>query len=370
MKVVMKSTCLLYLVLLAVEQNAAEEILEGCEYNNLERTYSCINITTSFPHQFYGNYHLRCVNCNIPKFTEGTFDFNNNLETFNVSYSKINIISRRSFSRLTSVQFIYLNNNEIREIAENAFSGAKQLYELHLEHNHLKRLRPKFLNELGTISINLSFNRLEEIADKSFVGVSNVLFLDLSNNKIEKMRRHSFEGLDMLELLNLSNNKICFLPLGVFSSLKVLKNLDLSNNKLNSFGLGVFSGLTSLNTINLANNSLPYFDGEFLLSLENLQTLDISGNGIYYFDTFAIPENSPSLKSLKLDGNIFSCNNLKNMVRYFKKSNIRIESSVEIYEVQNIFGIVCTEAEIKANISYKKFFALAEGESKGIRKIC
>ncbi|KAK9870226.1 hypothetical protein WA026_006310 [Henosepilachna vigintioctopunctata] len=353
-----------------IKECLSVEILEGCDYNDLQRMYYCNDITHVFPNQFYGNYHLKCTDCNISRFTEKTFPYNNRLDSFNVSYSNIQTIYRRAFSKLTTIQYIYLDNNAINKIEADAFSGVKQLFELHLEHNNLKQLTPKFLNNAATNSLDLSYNQLKEIAEESFEGVGGVLVLDLSHNKIEKLHRRSFDSLNSLEILDLQNNQLCQLPLGVLSMLKELKSLNLSSNKLTSLSMGTLSGLKSLNTLNLENNSLSHFIGDFLLPLTSLENLDISLNGIYHFDGNAITENSSTLKSLRIDYNIFQCHNLRDLVRYFRKVNIDIISLSESYDVQNIFGIACTETDIRMTIPYKKFFALAKEETEEIKEIC
>lgn len=120
---------------------------------------------------------------------------------------------------------------------------------------------------------------------------------------------------------------------------------------------------------NLANNSLQYFDGDFLLTLPIVHWVDVSENGIFFFDGYAIVENAPSLRQLKMDHNIFSCTSLKNLVRYLRKGNIEIISDSENYDVQNILGIACSENDL-TNISYKKFYASVENEAKFIKRTC
>ncbi|XP_044748316.1 insulin-like growth factor-binding protein complex acid labile subunit isoform X2 [Coccinella septempunctata] len=360
---------ILLIVLLCVQMIITDDIMEGCDYDNIQRMYYCNEITHTFPNQFYGDYHLRCVGCNISKFTENTFPYTNSLESFNVSYSGIRGIQRRAFSKFTSTQFIYLDHNDIRDISENAFAGAKQLYELHLEHNHLKRLKPRFLNELGSNSIDLSHNQLVEIGSGVFEGVIGVLHIDLSSNKISELTENAFVGLESLEILSLKDNKICHIPLGVLGRLPALKTLNLSHNKLVEFSIGTFSGLRSLNELNIANNSLQYFDGEFLLTLPNIHWLDVSDNGIFYFDGYEIVENAPSLRQMKMDHNIISCSSLKNLVKYLRRGNIEIVSDSGSYDVPNILGIACSQNEI-TNVSYKKFYALVQDEAKNLKQIC
>uniref|UniRef100_A0A8C2BF08 Adhesion G protein-coupled receptor A3 n=1 Tax=Cyprinus carpio TaxID=7962 RepID=A0A8C2BF08_CYPCA len=89
--------------------------------------------------------------------------------------------------------------------------------------------------------------------------------LILSNNKIQELLNGSFIGLSSLERLDLSKNLIGCLHVDVFKGLTNLVKLNLSENKFSSLSQGIFDSLGSLKILE--------FDSPYLLCDCNLQWL-------------------------------------------------------------------------------------------------
>lgn len=347
-----------------------EEIMPQCDYNHDVRTFDCKNIFDVFPKKFYGNYHLKCSKCLIPIFSAETFPHENSLVSFNVSYSKIQIVSINAFSNLGNVQYLYLQGNDVFNISEDAFNGLHLVYELHLEKNKLKTLNPGFLRDLEAVSVTMNENLIEELKADVFEGVLNVLILDLSWNHINLLHVKSFHHLDGLESLVLNNNKICHLPLGVFGNLETLKHLNLANNKLRNLGIAAFSGLQNLVTLNISGNSLVDFDGAALLPLFRILHLDVSKNFLFYLDPYALRLNAPSLKTLTIEDNLWSCNVLKNLLQYFKSVSTKIANNVNRYDMQNIMGIACTDVIVTEKVDFDVYLKTVYTDSKKYHNYC
>ncbi|XP_034020577.1 adhesion G protein-coupled receptor A3 [Thalassophryne amazonica] len=98
--------------------------------------------------------------------------------------------------------------------------------------------------------------------------------LILSNNKIGELKNGSFTGLSTLERLDLRSNLISHIEPGAFLGLPALKRLDLSNNRIGCLNIDIFKGLTSLVKLNLSGNvfsSLAQGTFDSLLSLKTLE---------------------------------------------------------------------------------------------------
>lgn len=349
----------------------SQELTEDCLYEHAVRTYICKNIRDVFPKKFYGNYHLKCVHCKIPIFSNETFPYDNGLVSFNISHSDIHMITNRAFSGLGDTQYIYLQDNKLRNISEEAFYGLRQVYELHLERNMLHALVPGFLREFESINVNLSENFVEEIQDNVFQGSLGIMTLDLSANKIRTLNSESFGYLDSLEHLDLSLNYLCHLPFGVFKHLDTLKELNLAHNKLRSLTVSSFSGLTNLIKLNISNNRLAEFDAVALLPFMHISTLDLSRNSLFFLDSHAVHASAPTLSVVVIDDNLWSCTLLQNMIQSFKSVRISVETKLGRYDVQNIVGIACIEKEVKENISFKVFMeAVAQDTEKYNNNYC
>uniref|UniRef100_A0A8D0AE57 Adhesion G protein-coupled receptor A3 n=1 Tax=Sander lucioperca TaxID=283035 RepID=A0A8D0AE57_SANLU len=73
--------------------------------------------------------------------------------------------------------------------------------------------------------------------------------LILNNNKIQELRNGSFFGLSTLEKLDLSNNSIGCLNVDIFKGLTSLIRLNLSGNMFSSLAQGTFDSLVSLKSL-------------------------------------------------------------------------------------------------------------------------
>ncbi|XP_066147005.1 phospholipase A2 inhibitor beta-like isoform X1 [Euwallacea fornicatus] len=344
---------------------------QECEYSNNERSYVCDKIVHQFPNIYYGNYNLRCTDCEINNFTNQTFIYDNLLNMFNLTKSAVQNIGSKSFEHFKNLRYLYMQNNGLKIIAPEAFKGLTQLYELHLEDNLLSTLEPGFLAGVSSNLVNISRNLLDQLPAKAFTDVAAVLSLDLSRNYLKNLDKDTFDGIKDLEDLDLSWNTLCHLPLGVFKSLSGLKRLNLDENKFSRLQYGVFSGLKNLNFLFLARNSLKDFDSAVLLSIMHLTNLDISGNAIYNFDVNEILLNVPTLRVISFEDNIFSCTLLKNIIQFLKRKRVEIENNISRFELLNINGIACIEDyTIDNSISLNYFLQKAQDQTNLLNSYC
>ncbi|XP_013398080.1 peroxidasin isoform X2 [Lingula anatina] len=102
-----------------------------------------------------------------------------------------------------------LRFNKIEHIPPNSFTGLTHLNTLLLNNNHIKTLE-----------------------DGAFEGIAELRYLYLYKNNIENISSNAFKGLDNLEQLFLHNNALKRLPRGVFAPLKNLRRLRLDSNAL------------------------------------------------------------------------------------------------------------------------------------------
>lgn len=116
-----------------------------------------------------------------------------------------------------------------------------------------------------TVSLILSNNKIRELLNGSFIGLSSLERLDIKNNIITHIEPGAFYGLFALKRLDLSKNLIGCLHLDVFKGLSNLVKLNLSENKFSSLSQGIFDSLTSLKILE--------FDSPYLLCDCNLQWL-------------------------------------------------------------------------------------------------
>ena len=118
------------------------------------------------------------------------------------------------------------------------------------------------LQKLNSSLTHLSFSGfywLTQIHDYSFIWIPDLITLDLSHNKISQLAAHAFYGLRSLEKLLLQENKLTEVPskaLEVFRQYSILQYLDLSANSLNRIPQTALSAVgSSLKYLNIEHNN-------------------------------------------------------------------------------------------------------------------
>lgn len=257
------------------------------------------------------------------------------------------------FKIYTSIQHIDLSNTGLQDLKDYTFSIASMI-ELNLSGNELTRLSQNaFSGALNLKILDLSRNVISFIDPLAFGDLHSAKILNLSYNKLSNQSFSSDESImsidwtiESLEVLDLSHNTIMYydsLPYQSFAGLKNLETLYLQHNHI-SLDYGAFSSNRNLRTLDFSYNSNPYFDFNILLSVRKLEKIYLNGNGIWHsIDLSGIRSSFPSLTSIAISNNSFTCDSLASIVK--KLDTIGIEISVDddefVTNARNIRGVKC-----------------------------
>ena len=192
--------------------------------------------------------------------------------------------------KLTGLQALYLNDNQISDIS--FLEKLTGLQNLHLSANQISDI--SFLEKLTGLQ-NLHFSA-NQISDYSFLEkLTGLRSLDLSANQISDI---SFlEKLTGLQALYLSANQIS--DYSFLEKLTGLQTLNLSDNQISDYSF--LEKLTGLQTLNLSANQIS--DYSFLEKLTGLQNLHLSDNQI---SDISFLEKLTGLQTLNLSYNQIS----------------------------------------------------------------
>uniref|UniRef100_A0A8C3QV31 Slit homolog 1 protein n=1 Tax=Cyanoderma ruficeps TaxID=181631 RepID=A0A8C3QV31_9PASS len=119
---------------------------------------------------------------------------------------------------------------------------------------------PETMTEMGPCHLlplgfrDLSNNQISEIAPDAFQGLRSLNSLVLYGNKITDLPKGVFGGLFALQLLLLNANKINCIRADAFQDLQNLSLLSLYDNKIQSLAKGTFTSLRAIQTLHLAQN--------------------------------------------------------------------------------------------------------------------
>lgn len=141
----------------------------------------------------------------------------------------------------------------------------------------------------------------------------------------------------------------CFteIPSGLSQTLVNVKTLDISRNHCLKMKKHMFSNLTTLKFLSLNTNNYDNVDPEWFSGLINLEYIDLSNNDLTTLDYKGLVLVCPSLRTIDVDYNDFSCDFLREMMNYLKnQTNARIKetSAVEIEDhgySKSIYGVLC-----------------------------
>ena len=159
---------------------------------------------------------------------DGVFDGLRNLSNLDVSRNRISSIG--SFSRLTTLESLYIDHNRLTRLPDNCFTNLSNL-----------------------IILTASDNAIVTLQDRVFDGLTNLKMLDLSRNRISSIA--SVCRLTALEWLFIGHNRLTRLP-DCFTNLSNLIDLIAFDNAIATLQDGVFDGLTNLKTLYLSRNRI------------------------------------------------------------------------------------------------------------------
>ncbi|KOB77157.1 Tartan/capricious-like protein [Operophtera brumata] len=332
--------------------NASFGQLSSIAYNAFIQTGSIEKL--DFSHNLLDTFHINTSS--IPKIeelylndnalrhiTNDTFSGLKLLRMLNLVNNNIQRIEANALKNIEQLSHLYLSSNMQMEIIGNPFDNLKNLYQVNLD-----SVKTGFSFQNGSIEIeNLDLHScgISDINKLFIFNVGDLRVLDLRDNEIVKIDKFSFQSMPFLINLDLSLNRIDFIQPGSFLNVGGLRKLTLYGNNLQSLQFGIFDGIKALNFVNLSSNALQSFDAK-LLPVASTIALDNNNIGNLSFEDFFESE----VVKLSIGGNRISCKALAELKtsKYSKKFKEVIATATLNFHSENVDGITC-ESVSKGN---------------------
>lgn len=143
--------------------------------------------------------------------------------------NKIVYIPDNAFDKFINLTALNLTNNPIIEVQPHLLDMLVNLEELHLEGANIVAIPPHFLDNLRQLKVlHLFKNKLDSLPVKALHNLRNLEEFDIQNNNLIALDPDSLSNQIKLERLFLNRNKITQLP--KITHLTKLKAVHLANN--------------------------------------------------------------------------------------------------------------------------------------------
>lgn len=171
----------------------------------------------------------------------------------------------------------YSQNDATHQPSGSNFSS-HQLTEVREIQNYTPRKEFKANKRKNRKSYCVSYFSSASINRRDMKKMLDCVTIDLSGNKITEIAANLFETHEQLESLILDNNQLKFLPENIFDSLVNLKTLSIKNNLLQALNPDVFKHNTKLELIDLSHNKLFKVSPTIFDNLPDLKFVSFHGN--------------------------------------------------------------------------------------------
>lgn len=230
---------------------------------------------------------------------------NPSIQRLIIKNNKIKTIDS-SIQFYAELSFLDLSYNHLFNIPQRTFAYQKKLQELHLNHNKIGSISNRTFTGLATLTVlNLRENFLDELGAGVFSMLPKLEELNIGQNRLARIDPKAFEGLSSLRVLYLEDNVLSTIPSPSFVNVPSLAELYLGINSFQSIAKGSFENLRGLNRLSLRGSALVNISLDTFRGLDGIKILDLSDNRLHRIPTVELSTLS-RLEELSLGQNDFA----------------------------------------------------------------
>ncbi|KAL5290653.1 hypothetical protein ACFFRR_010175 [Megaselia abdita] len=290
---------------------------------------------------------------------------NPSIQRLIIKTNKIKTIDS-SIQFYSDLEFMDLSYNHLGNIPQKTFVYQKKLQELHLNNNKIGAVSNKTFSGLVSLKVlSLRSNFLDEIDSGVFSPLAMVEEINLGNNRISKIDSTAFAGLTNLRILYLDDNILTQIPSMNFESMPNLAELYLGINSFTTIPSKAFEHLKGLSRLDMRGAGLYNISHESFKGLESLRILDISFNLLQKIPTVEL-STLGRLEELYIGQNSFEVISQGALVGLKNLKRFEVTGALKLKKIEmNAFSANTNLEQI--NISSNKMLSeIQEGALSGL----
>lgn len=190
---------------------------------------------------------------------------------------------------LHGIRIIKISNQNLTELPQpGSLNNLKTINRLDFSNNSISEVKNGVFNNTNFVTVDLSFNQINNIESDAFDDMPELRYLNLDFNRIGKWNADWFKNNKNLHQITFRNNLIKTMPPRAFQNIKWIHNydlflrivtiVDLSQNKIQTLHSEIFGDETEIGRLNFANNSVKSVPKELFSGVEYVEELDFSYN--------------------------------------------------------------------------------------------
>lgn len=218
------------------------------------------------------------INCEEGHLDVLPIALNPSIERLVIKNNKIRTIDS-SIHFYTQLTLIDLSYNQLFTIPEKTFQYQRKLQQLHLNHNKIGNISNRTFIGLSELAVlNLRGNLIDMLENKAFMALPNLEELNLGQNRIMKIQLNAFDGLENLKILYLDDNILGGIPSISFKPMLKLAELYLGINSLFRIDAGAFKHTPELSKLDIRGGLVMNISVEAFKGIEQLKILNLADN--------------------------------------------------------------------------------------------
>ncbi|KAK7085438.1 hypothetical protein SK128_027135 [Halocaridina rubra] len=242
------------------------------------------------------------------------------IRNLNFKGNMVNLVSDFAFDSLEeTLEELNLISNDLKELPINALKNIKSLKKIEVAWNHITDFSTEGTSFSALQYFDLSSNKVRKVRGNSLAGMPGLVSLSLYMNSISMVARDAFKENSKLETVFLGHNGILELDPKTFTHTPKIKVIDLGSNNIQSINSGVFSHLPELQDLILSNNNIREITKDAFAGSTSIRVLNLEHNTIRFIE----PETFKVLEAMEIL--LLSHNNIQEIYPFLFSFNLNLK---------------------------------------------